>query len=134
LLSLGLLLLLGAVGGSQATAQNNDNAFFARFFERSSRSLAEQPHWLAPIFTATPRLEEMYVYDISSLNTAKGEATNFGGTKGLLLIPSEHINLVISPPPYVTHQNTAIHDGFGDMALLMRYRLQPATKSTVTTS
>lgn len=122
LVTVGLLLALGLAGTTQASAQENDNGFFSGFFERSSRSLAEQPHWLAPIFTATPRLEEMYVYDISSQNTAKGDVTNFGGAKGLLFIPSENTNLLISPPPYITHNFTA-HDGFGDMGFLMRYRL-----------
>jgi hypothetical protein len=122
-LSFVMALLLGIADVTQTVAQDNDSGFFARFFDRSSRSLAEQPHWLAPIFTATPRLEEMYVYDISSQSTAKGDVNNFGGTKGLLLIPAERVNLVISPPPYISHENPKAHDGFGDMGLLMRYRL-----------
>jgi hypothetical protein len=118
-----LMLWLAAVAVSQTAAQDQSAGFLNGFFEPSSRALADQPHWLAPIFTATPRLEEMYVYDISSQDTAKGEVTNFGGTKGLLLIPSEHTNLLISAPPYLSYENPREHDGFGDMGFLMRYRL-----------
>src|SRR5205085_412784 len=85
-----LVLLLCAGGTCQTATQNNDVGFSDCWFGRVNRALAEQPHWLAPIFTATPRLEEMYVYDISRQDIAKGDVTNFGGTKGLLLIPSEH--------------------------------------------
>ncbi len=123
LFTFALLLSLASSGECQTVGQGDGNGFFGGWFERVDRAMATQPHWLAPIFTATPRLEEMYVYDISRQNTAKGDVTNFGGTKGLLLIPSEPINLVISPPPYIVHENPAIHDGFGDIAFLLRYRI-----------
>jgi hypothetical protein len=103
--------------------QASGDGFFAGWFERVSRTQAEQPHWLAPVFTATPRLEQMYVYDVSVQDTAKGELTSFGGTRGLLLIPSEHINIVITPPSYMMHESPTIHDGFGDVSFLLKYRL-----------
>jgi len=123
LLNFGFLLLLGTAGTCQTATLNNNAGFLEQWFERVNHALADQPHWLAPIFTATPRLEEMYVYDMSRQDTAKGDVTNCGGTKGLLLIPSEHINIVISPPPYLAHENSKIHDGSGDIAFLVRYRL-----------
>lgn len=122
LFGLTLVLLLASRAECQ-TVEQADDRFFGGWFERVSRSLAEQPHWLAPVFTATPRLEEMYVYDISRQNTAKGDLSSFGGTKGLLLIPAEHITMVMTPPSLVTHENPAIHDGFGDWAFLFKYRL-----------
>jgi hypothetical protein len=65
----------------------------------------------------------MYVYDISRQDTAKGELTSFGGTKGLLLIPSEHLNVVITPPSYFVHESPKIQDGFGDLSFLLKYRI-----------
>lgn len=117
------LLLLASPGECQTVGQGDDGGFFGGWFERVSHTQAEQPHWLAPVFTATPRLEEMYVYDISRQNTARGDLTSFGGTKGLLLIPAEHITIVITPPSYFAHENPGIHDGFGDLAFLLKYRL-----------
>lgn len=123
LFSFALWFALCSIGACRTAAQDNNAGFFDQWFERVNRALAEQPHWPSPVFTATPRLEEMYVYDISRQNAAKGDVTNFGATKGLLLIPSEHINFVISPPPYIAHGNPVIHDGFGDTAFLLRYRI-----------
>jgi hypothetical protein len=123
-------LLLSPAGGGecQTVGQANGHGFFGGWFERVSRTQAEQPPWLAPIFTATPRLEEMFVYDISRQNTAKRELTSFGGTKGLLLIPSEHINIVVTPPSYLMHESRTIHDGFGDVSFLLKYRLAAANE------
>ena len=118
-----LLLSLASCGECQTVGQGNDNGFFGGWFERMNHALATQPHWLAPIFTPTARLEEMFVYDISRQNTAKGNLTSFGGTKGLLLIPGEHINIVITPPSYLMHESRTIHNGFGDASFLLKYRL-----------
>jgi len=117
------LLALARSGECQTVDQSNGAGVFSGWFERVSRTQAEQPAWLAPVFTATPRLEQMFVYDISRQSTAKGDLTSFGGTKGLLLIPAERINFVITPPSYLVQENPRIHDGFGDMSLLLKYRI-----------
>ena len=118
-----ILLWLAQSGDCQTVEKGNDGGFFSRWSERVSRTQAEQPAWLAPVFTATPRLEQMFVYDISRQSTAKGDLRSFGGTKGLLLIPAERINFVITPPSYLVHENPRIHDGFGDTSLLLKYRI-----------
>ena len=118
-------ILLSCAGAArcQSLAQSSGDGFLGGWFERVSATQAEQPHWLAPIFTATPRLEDMFVYDIARQNTAKGDLTSFGGTKGLLLIPSENLNIVTTPPSYFAHANANIHDGFGDASFLLKYRI-----------
>jgi hypothetical protein len=123
LFSLALLLLLASSGECQTVEQGTGDGFFGGWFKRVDRALATQPHWLAPVFTATPRLEEMFVYDISRQNTAKGDLTSFGGTKGLLLIPAEHVTVVVTPPSYLAHESRTIHDGFGDTSFVLKYRL-----------
>ena len=116
------VLLLGIV--PSAVAQNGpaDDSYFGTWFERVSRTQAEQPHWITPMFTTTPRLEEEVRYDIGWQNTAKGDVTNFGSGKGLEFIPSEHTEIIISPPPYLSHQNPTLRDGFGDTSFLLKYR------------
>jgi len=51
---------------------------------------AEQPHWMTPIATTTPRLEEEFRYDqfFQKLGNG-GTQDNFDGGKGLELIPAE---------------------------------------------
>ena len=48
--------------------------------------------------------------------------TNYGGGRGLELIPGEKTEILVSLPPYITHSSPAMHDGFGDMAFLFKYR------------
>ena len=53
-----MFLLLGA--GSQLVAQS----FLDDYFARVARNQAEQPHWVTPVATVTPRLEQEFRYDI----------------------------------------------------------------------
>ena len=117
-----LVFLLGIVPSAVAQNGSADGSYFGTWFERVSRTQAEQPHWITPVFTTTPRLEEEVRYDIGWQNTAKGDVTNFGSGKGLEFIPSEHTEIIVSPPPYLSHQNPSQRDGFGDTSFLLKYR------------
>lgn len=110
--------LLGVV----SAAAQDTSGFFGGWFQRVTKTQAEQPHWITPVFTTTPRLEEEFRYDLGWQETARGGVSNYGGGKGVELIPTEHTEFIISPPPYITHENPLIHDGFGDMSFLMKYR------------
>ena len=62
--------------------------FPATWFDMASRTQAEQPHWMTPLFTVTPRLEQELRYDQSFQSMQHGELlTNYGSGKGLELIP-----------------------------------------------
>src|ERR1700751_2994979 len=62
--------------------------YFANGFKRASQIQSEQPHWVTPIVTVTPRLEEEFRYDQFWQGNPPGQATdNFCGGKGLELIP-----------------------------------------------
>ena len=39
------------------------DGYFADWFARVDKSKGEQPHWVTPVATTTPRLEEEYRYD-----------------------------------------------------------------------
>ena len=121
--SVGILLTCLAVPAVSQSAVPPDNGFMTGWFSRVSRTQAKQPHWITPVFTTTPRLEEEFRYDIGRQQTAKGDVTNYGFSKGLELIPTEHAEIIISPPPYIAHDSSKTHDGFGDMSFLLKYRL-----------
>ena len=120
----GLLLLAVVAVAAQAFAQSSssDQSYFGSWFNRVSRTQAEQPHWITPMFTTTPRLEEEFRYDVGWQNTTAGNVTNYGGGKGLEFIPSEHVEIIVSPPPYLARQNPTQMDGFGDTSFLLKYR------------
>ena len=117
-----LLLALGLLPAAQAQNAAPDDSYFGSWFDRVSQTQAEQPHWITPLFTTTPRLEEEVRYDTGWQNTTKGDITNYGSGKGLEFIPSEHTEIIISPPPYLAHQNPTQIDGFGDTSFLLKYR------------
>jgi hypothetical protein len=51
------------------------------------------------------------------------DLVNLGNSKGLELIPYERVEVILNVPPYLEHNNPKIHDGFGDVSFLGKYRL-----------
>jgi hypothetical protein len=116
-----LLLFLIACGtfGQPLLGQNWIDAYFARVAENQ----AEQPHWITPVATVTPRLEQEFRYDIFWQQQATGYyAENYGGSKGLELIPADNIEVIINLPPYLVHNNPKQLNGWGDESFLLKYR------------
>jgi hypothetical protein len=94
----------------------------ARWLQRVSATQAAQPHWITPIATVTPRLEQEFRFDAFHQVTPTGNVTNLDGGKGLELIPTRRTELLINLPPYLLHQNPETVDGFGDLSFLLKYR------------
>jgi opacity protein-like surface antigen len=109
--------------GQTSSAQDRDSNFLADRLQVAAHADAEQPHWIAPLFTTTPRLLEQLRFDIATQPKKGYETTNFGGGKGLELIPFGNTEILISTPPYVTHDKPGVQDGIGDMSLLLKYRV-----------
>ena len=102
-----------------------DPGYFASWFSRVDRTQAEQPHWATPLATTTPRLEEEFRFDTFWQTNNSGITTeNYGGAKGLELIPAERVEVIlVAPPAYIVHNNPAAQDGFGDWGFLVKYRI-----------
>lgn len=113
-LPLGLVLIACPVLSAQNWTDN--------WLKRVSATQAEQPHWMTPIATVTPRLEQEFRFDTLHEVTPSGNVTNLDGGKGLELIPTRQTELLINLPPYVLHSNPATIDGFGDVSFTMKYR------------
>lgn len=97
--------------------------FLEKWQARASATQSEQPHWVTPLATTTPRLEQEFRADFDRQLTSAGSATwTYGSGKGLELIPARRIELLFNIPPYLQHNSPAAKDGFGDTTLLMKYR------------
>jgi hypothetical protein len=102
---------------------------FASWFERSDRNKAEQPHWVTPVATVTPRLEQEVRYDQLWQRNAQGVTTNnYDGGKGLELIPFNNVEVIVNVPPYIDHNSPAVRNGWGDMSFLVKYRILSANE------
>jgi hypothetical protein len=120
-----ITLVLMVLSARWTCAQNAFGDYFSDWFSRVDKTQAEQPHWITPVATTTPRLEEEFRYDFFwQTNNAGITSENYGGGKGLELIPTEHIEVIlVAPPAYLVHNNPAVEDGFGDWGFLIKYRL-----------
>lgn len=85
---------------------------------------AEQPHWITPVVTVTPRLEQEYRYDISrQIQPDLVVLDNYGNSKGLEVVPASRFEALVNPPPYITRGPGGSPDGAGDISFLMKYRI-----------
>ena len=124
------IALCPAVLRAQAASGGEQPGFWTRWLQRADRSKAEQPHWLTPLGTTTPRLEQEFRYDVNWAQAKPGGpyTENYGNTKGLELIPFERVEVIFGIPGYVVHNNPAVEDGWGDAQVLVKYRLAASTE------
>jgi hypothetical protein len=94
------------------------------WLDRVSQTQEEQPHWITPLVTVTPRLEQEFRYDVYHQQLANGrDLWNVGGSKGLELIPTSRTEVIVGVPAYFVRDNPNSPDGFGDTSFLLKYRL-----------
>ena len=106
-----------------------DEGYWRNWFERTEKTRAEQPHWLTPLATTTPRLEQEFRYDLVWQRRPDSATTrNYGNGKGLELIPFGKVEVIVGVPPYLVHDQAEAQDGFGDWRLLIKYRLLSANE------
>lgn len=87
---------------------------------------------MTPVATTTPRLEEEFRYNqfFEKLGNG-GTLDNFGGGKGLELIPIDPIEVIIGVPPYIEKSvpGKSSVTGFNDWPFfLVKYRLLSANE------
>jgi len=104
--------------------------YFDHWFDRVGVAQASQPHWITPLSTTTPRLEQEFRYDQywETLPHGGGHVDSFGAGKGLELIPTEETEIILGVPPYMDRSGKIDHGGLGDMPFLIKYRLLSANE------
>jgi hypothetical protein len=117
-------VLVVALAASTAFAQQN---FIESWQARATATQNAQPHWVTPLVTVTPRLEQEFRTDFDrQITPTHTDTWIYGNGKGLELIPARHIELLFNVPPYIQHNSNApgpkSKDGFGDITFLMKYR------------
>jgi len=107
--------------------------YFSDWFERSEGAKAEQPHWITPLVTVTPRLEQEVRFDQFWQAQPHGLGQSISGAK-LELIPLDNIELILGAPPYVAkskynvkHRHHGL-DNWTDVSFLVKYRLLSANE------
>jgi hypothetical protein len=100
------------------------HGFIDSWFQTSDAAKEAQPHWMTPVITVTPRLEQEFRYDQSWQERPKGVTLdNWGGGKGLEVIPTLNTEVIIGVPAYQVRDNAAGRtSGWADETLLLKYR------------
>lgn len=109
------ILVVPLVFSAAAMAQN-----------AASTAAASQPHWITPLVTFTPLLEQEYRFDFDADSLAGGAMENYGGGKGLELIPWARTEVVIGEPGYQAAHAPGRPSGWGDLGAAVKFRLAAA--------
>jgi hypothetical protein len=113
---LGLLVL-----ASFAHAQDG---FLSSWEDRARATLAEQPAWPTPLVTANSGLVQLFRADfVRQITPAEITTWNYGNSKGVDLIPWYKTEFDVTIPPYIEHNSPKVKDGFGDLSMLLKYRI-----------
>lgn len=120
--------LLTAITLSAATAAHADGIFDS-WLNAVTATQNNQPHWVTPLVTVTPRLEQEYRADFLYQRMPDGSATqNYGNGKGLeLIVPNLNTEVLINAPAYI-HRSSAKPDGFADPSIALKYRVAAANE------
>ncbi len=98
--------------------------FLARYQARVTSTQAAQPRWVTPLVTITPRLEQELRTDFTRQRNAAGYDTwSLGGGKGPETIPFGPLQITLNLPPFLDHTEPGKRDGFGDLSVLLKYRM-----------
>jgi hypothetical protein len=118
------LVLLAAFVFLSSTLSSAQNGFFSDWFNMVSETQAAQPHWITPLATTTPRLEQEFRYDIQWQTHNSGVTTdNYGVREGLEIIPAKKWEVILAVPPYIVNNPDSPNNGFGDWQFLVKYRI-----------
>ncbi|MDE3009433.1 MAG: hypothetical protein KGI67_00955 [Pseudomonadota bacterium] len=119
--------LAAAADAPAASAADGDSAWFTR----SDAAKESQPHWMTPVVTVTPRLEQEFRFDQQwQYRSAGVSAMNEGLGKGLELITSPNTELIVGEPGYqvIRGPHGKSTQGFADDTFLLKYRVSAANE------
>lgn len=126
-----LLTVLG-ISVLPAQEENPDAAlsggFLEDYFRMVARAQDSQPHWISPLFTTTPRVNERFRYDFSfQARPGDVDLANYGSGKGLELILSDRVAVTFGIPAYLTRDGPrGTESGWADETFQEKFRFASA--------
>lgn len=117
-------LALAATARADEAPSNATASFVDSWLQTSDAAKESQPHWMTPVVTVTPRLEQEYRYDQTWQDRPKDVTLDsYDGGKGLELIPTPNTELIIGMPGYQVRETAKGRTtGWADETLLLKYR------------
>jgi hypothetical protein len=82
-----------------APPANQGNGFIGDWLSWVTETQSEQPHWMTPLATTTPRLKQEFRFDVQTQPHNNGLVTdNFGVSKGFEIIPAKRWEVILAIP------------------------------------
>lgn len=130
LLALSMLAALSASVQSAFAADEGGQGFMDKWLATSERAKEMQPHWITPLVTVTPRLEQEYRYDQTwQSRPGSVDFTSYGTGKGVELIPTENTEIIVGVPAYQVKDGPhGREEGWADQNFLLKYRFLSANE------
>ncbi len=115
---------------SSPQAGKKKKSLYRSWREMADREEAGEPNWLSPLATTSGRIKDEIRYDMWDQTTPTGSTiSTFGGTKGLEFIVAPRVQLLLGVPSYIDHSAPSPPDGFGDLPLMLKFRVAAANAS-----
>jgi hypothetical protein len=104
-------------------SSDNDSGWVRGWMRVAEKARSSQPHFVAPLVTTHVMLVQQFRYDMSWQEDPSGTTitSNYGSSRGLEIIPSNRLELGISPPSFIVH-GASFADGFGDLLYQVKFR------------
>lgn len=119
-LRLATFAIASALATFHLDAQDN---FFSHWQARASAIQAKQPGWSSPLIGSYPMLTQQFRADFyRQVTPALTPTWNYGGSRGLYLVPGFNSEIDVYVPPFFQHNTATGKDGFGDVSFNYKYR------------
>jgi hypothetical protein len=107
-----------------ASFAHAQDGFFSSWEDRARTTLAAQPAWPTPVVTANAGLVQLFRTDfVRQITPTEITTWNYGNSKGVDFIPWYRTEFDVTIPPYIQHNSPKVEDGFGDVSMLLKYRI-----------
>lgn len=116
---------------AQAAPDEAGQGFVDRYIAMVERAQDGQPHWISPLVTTTPRVNQRFRYDVTGQARPGGvDLTNYGSSKGVELILAEQVAVTFGIPAYLVRDSPrGRQTGWADETFLAKYRFASANEA-----
>ncbi|WP_142659720.1 hypothetical protein [Methylacidimicrobium tartarophylax] len=111
-------------------AQEAGGDWLGKWRRMTIETREKQTHYLTPLVTETPRLEQRIRYDIYDETRPNGKKEwNFGGQKGVNVIVAPTMEVAAALPNYLYYPGAGQKDGFGGQVFMVKNRIMASPET-----
>lgn len=82
-----------------------------------------QPTWMGPLIQSDGRLGQALRFSVSDSSSTGAHPIVYGNNHGVSAVVGRRFQFDFDPPSYFRNHSSALHDGFGNAAAQIKYRV-----------